>query len=455
MLAAAVAVFAFAAPAVAQPAPSPKEAAPEQPKGAPEDAVAEEKAAPEDAKPPAKAGPTPEDIEKAKGHYIKGAELVEAEDYAGAVKEFKESYRLSRNALLLYNIGYTYDQLGDKNLALFYYEKFLKDSPGKSDNHAYAKDRARKLKREVEADAVFSGKGSDDGGDSGDSGDSGDAGKTTAQPSVDEFMHEIVEEAPPGKPLDLTAFVPDGANWQLALYFRAAGEDRFSTTLMKPRYKEMVGRIPADKMRGNTVQYYIEVKDKTGKIVARSGRANSPNIVFVDADARARYYPDFGDERGGDNTYTPARGGGGSGGATFAPTGQGYLDVGSRKYNRLKWGATAAAGGFMTTAIISYFVASNAASNIEAEAFNSNRQSDCAGGKPCFQYSDFQKDTESQGKRYQTVYRVTMGLGLVSTGVAAWLWYKEIKTKGKSERGMAIVPQLGPDSAGAAALIEF
>ena len=53
----------------------------------------------------APAGPSAADMEKAKEQFIKGRELFDANDFTGAVSAFKESYRLSRNALLLYNIG--------------------------------------------------------------------------------------------------------------------------------------------------------------------------------------------------------------------------------------------------------------------------------------------------------------------------------------------------------------
>ena len=46
-----------------------------------------------------------------------------------AAEKFKESYRLSRNPVLLYNIGFTFDQLGKKDLAVIYYKKFLTDAP--------------------------------------------------------------------------------------------------------------------------------------------------------------------------------------------------------------------------------------------------------------------------------------------------------------------------------------
>ena len=61
------------------------------------------------------------------------------------------------------------------------------------------------------------------------------------------------------------------------LFYRSAGESKFATKPMKWRYKELVGRIPAAKMTGSAIQYYVEVKDATGEVVTRSG--NTPCVI--------------------------------------------------------------------------------------------------------------------------------------------------------------------------------
>src|SRR5262245_45393776 len=67
----------------------------------------------------------PERLEDAKEHYQRGRDLFDAEDLHGAVREFKQSFRLSKNVLLLYNLAFVFDNIGNRDLALFYYEKFL------------------------------------------------------------------------------------------------------------------------------------------------------------------------------------------------------------------------------------------------------------------------------------------------------------------------------------------
>src|SRR5690606_34655827 len=110
------------------------------------------------------------------------------------------------------------------------------------------------------------------------------------------FPNRGTDEAPPGMPTDVNAFGPPGSNWTVTRFYRAAGEDKFTGVKMTPRYNELVARIPANRTTGASVQYYIEVRDEAGKIVDRSGRSTSPHLVFLDPDAKARYYADIGDE---------------------------------------------------------------------------------------------------------------------------------------------------------------
>ncbi len=57
---------------------------------------------------------------------------------------------------------------------------------------------------------------------------------------------------------------------------------------MKWRYKELVGRIPATKVGGSSIQYYIEAKDQAGTPVAKSGKSTSPNLINVEPGATPR-----------------------------------------------------------------------------------------------------------------------------------------------------------------------
>jgi len=425
-----------------------------------EDAAKKDAAKKDDKKVPPKGKPSPQDIEKAKAAFLKGRELFDAKKYDLAIKEFKMSFRLSKNALLLYNSAFTLYNLKKKERALFYYKKFLKDAPEGAANRDVSLDRAKKLARELDADAIFAPKPKKVT-----KATRTDVTPTRRRPSVKKFMHNSVEEAPPGYPLDITAFIPEGAGWQVKLMYRAANEAKFTTVIMKERYTELVGRIPAAKMHGRSVQYYLEVRDHNGKIVTRSGRSNSPHLIYLEKSAKPRYYPDFGEDPGRVArpivTPDPYK--------TEVPTGDGgWTDSTSSKFKYVKWGSTVSAASFITLGISFYFLAAQRSASLEGEAFASTTTDQCPFPKPCRSYSDIQKSLEDGGKRFNTLTNVSLAIGLVSAGVAGYFWWQELKAKkarktrplgrrhGRSvlERVVA-VPVIGKDVVGGGAALRF
>lgn len=431
-------------PASAQKNEAPKEAPEKAPKDAPE-------AAPE-AAPAQPAEPSQADLDKARDAYLKGAALIEEQKLEEAVASFKSSYRLSRNPLLLYNIGWTLHEMGDKEMALFYYEKFLSDAPADAAQRDFVTGEVKRLQREVEADAVFEG-----GASTGDAG-SATTGEPEAPPAPDvtELQHKVVDAAPPGKPLDLTAFVPDDADWQVTLFYRGPGELKYVSTGMRERYNELVGRIPAAKMKGTAVQYYIEAKDKSGAVVDRSGQATSPHLVFVDETVAPKYYPDLVDERDYVKETPPS--------GQQAPGG-GWMDVESSTFRYAKWGTTGTAAGMLTLSVSFYLLAANSASSLEGEAAGSVDGDTCPSGPPCRTFSDHQKDLEATGQRYETLANVTLGVGVVAAGVAGYLWYRELEDQNETTRAadastsddsrFTAVPLIDRDYVGAGAIFEF
>lgn len=437
-------------------------------KGAPKkDAAKKDDAKKAPSTPPAPkkpAAPTKADIEKAKGHFLKGRELFDAKKFDLAIKEFKSSYRLSRNAMLLYNVAFTLENLKQKQKALFYYKKFLTDAPAAAPNRDHAMERGKKLARELDADAIFAPQPK--------------VVKTTTtkdppvrkrKPTITKFMHNVIEDAPPGYPLDITAFIPEGARWQVTLFYRGANEAKFSSVNMKLRYSELVGRIPKSKMAGRSVQYYIEVRDRSSKITARSGRSNSPHLVYIDSDAKPRYYPDL--------THDPSRVvvpnnnvvNNNNNNNNKLPKGDGgWSDVTSSKFRYAKWGSTISAAGFVTMAVSFYFLAAQKSASLEGEAFASTTTDQCPFSPPCRSYSDIQKDLESSGKQLNTLTNVTMVLGVVSAGVAGYFWWKEMQAKKKRKSKLGVspkrrslfdrvvaVPVIGRDVVGGGAALRF
>jgi hypothetical protein len=423
--------------------------------------------------------PAPADIEKAKAAFVAGKQAFDSGDFPEAISKFKESYNLSKNPVLLYNIGFANESAGMDDIALFYYRKFLTDAPEDAAQRAEVIERVKTLEKKFQT-----------------------GGTTTAEPakpeapkgpiqikppgtySATDFQHQMVDVAPPKKPLDITAFVPEDSGFEVTLYFRTAGEGKFTSKVMRWRYKELVGRIPPDKMLGDSVQYYIEVKDTTGAVVTRSGKSTSPNLITLEPGAPERFYPDWTDDgrvqtveerRAEDTEEDPLNAGKGKssqddedipGGGASREKGpsNGFFDVGSTKFSYAKWGSTGAAGALLAVSAFSFFQAGSYARALEDDV----AQPDGTGLK---QFDSVAAGWEKTGKRYQTIHKVTLGVGIAAAAVAGFYWYKEL-TGGKSdkervagkanrsERSWVVVPAISPVGdqntfVGAAAAAQF
>src|SRR5690349_11868631 len=71
------------------------------------------------------AAPPAVDLDLAKAHYRTGELYYERGNFPDAAKEFEEAYRLSGRPELLYNMGKSYDGIGDMRGALEAYRRFL------------------------------------------------------------------------------------------------------------------------------------------------------------------------------------------------------------------------------------------------------------------------------------------------------------------------------------------
>jgi hypothetical protein len=395
--------------------------------------------------------PTKEQLDQAKAAFAEGKSLHDQGKLTEAVEKFKESYRLSKNPLLLYNIGLTLDEAGQKDNALLYYRKFLADAPANAGQRPTATERVKVLEKEkLEADLNGTPTKTEPVKTEPVKTEPVKTEPVKTEPvkpvkikppgtyKPEDFQHQSVDSAPPGKPLDVTAFVPEDSGWSVLLFYRAAGDATFTSKTMKWRYKELVARIPAATMKGNTIQYYIEVKDQAGNKVTSAGKSTNPNLVTIEAGAAARFYPDMADDDGKLPNVTTSSGGGeenplaGKGGGhdenpIGTPIGNGdQKDTGgvSSNFKYYKWGATGAAAVLLGTGIATYFMAKNQANNIQNDLVTPGCST-----PPCRSFDKFDIDFQNAGQNYQTISNVTIALGVVSAGVAGYLWYKESKQK--------------------------
>ena len=345
---------------------------------------------------------------EARRAYADGKRLYDAGKKRDAVDKFKEAFRLSQNALLLYNIAFVYDELGDRPLALHFYQKFLDKAPANAktaENRAVAEQRARALPREIAADAP---------------------GAAPAEPAavpaeraapVGVFTHVVPDSAVASRPLALSARIPPRKRWTLALYFRSAGREDWEKASMQAsgEPERLVGRIPTRTLRAGSLHYYIEVLDAKGEVLDRSGSAGSPNVVVLEGDP-------------------------------VAPAAR-HAD-GPRRRGRpvLRWTVTGGAAALLGASLIAHITANNYEAARKAEPDGSDKIPEYADGRD----------------RNRTISYVTLGVGVATAGVAGYLWYRDLKADRPTEKRahkkgirVSAAPMVGPGVIGSAALVEF
>ncbi len=347
---------------------------------------------------PPKPAPTAQELAAAKQAFVEGDALYKAGKLEAAVEKMLESYQLSRNAFLLYNIGRIYDQLGRTELVRDYYQRFLADAPPDAPMRADVEKRVA----ELAAAAPI-------------------AEETVAAASAVTIEHVLVESAPPGLPLDVVATVEDPA-LTLSLHFRGSGDVAYTTRPMQLRGKDRVGHIPGARTTGSWVQYYLEARSSDGALVARSGRAISPHLTTLERGARPHYFADQLDP--GEVVAPPP--------IETRPGSSGPADAGEGSARRvIRWSATGATAALLVTSIVAYRTAGNAHDALVADAGT-------CGVPPCRTFdADLGQRLEARGERYDTIYKVTLGASLATAALATYLWIRELRRPGVEVRPTA------------------
>lgn len=355
--------------------------------------------------------PTKEQIAAAKVAFNEGNTLYKAGKLVEAVEKIKESYRLSRNPILLFNIGRIYDQLGQKDQVLVYYRQFLTDAPATAPMHSDVTKRVAELEQEA---------------------------ATVAPPDPDpeppptkttpiEFQHTPVFTTTPGTQVELTAVVPADSGYTVTLFYRGSGDETFTSEPMRWQGKVLVGHIPAAKVSGNWVQYYLEVRDRDGKLLTRAGKSTSPNLVNVETTTPVITSPVQEDP-------------------LLAPPRDEKPRVPIRPG---KWIASGAAVGLLGGAVFMY---TRAANEHDILVFDTTS----CGTPPCREFdAAYAQKVESRGILYDRLYKVSLGLGIGAAGVAGYLWYREMKAAKPGEVQMAVTPSFGDGFTGAAFAARF
>lgn len=71
-------------------------------------------------------------VSQARQHFQSGKQLFDAGDYRGAIREFETANRLAPAPLLLFNIGLSYERLGEAGPALQHFQAYLEQMPNAS-----------------------------------------------------------------------------------------------------------------------------------------------------------------------------------------------------------------------------------------------------------------------------------------------------------------------------------
>jgi tetratricopeptide (TPR) repeat protein len=75
---------------------------------------------------------------EARRHYAKGAAAYDVGDFKEAIDHFKAAYKVTPEAVFLFNIAQSYRQLKDREQAKFFYRSYLRNAPSDAANRADA-----------------------------------------------------------------------------------------------------------------------------------------------------------------------------------------------------------------------------------------------------------------------------------------------------------------------------
>jgi hypothetical protein len=220
----------------------------------------------------------------ARKHYQLGVEAYRAGQFEAAIGELKQAYLLKRLPALLLNLGQTYRKLGDVDLALHFYRRYLDEAPAGSADRDEATATVRALQAELSSAARPAAPPADEPVAA-----APVAAAEPAAPADDDklpFSHTVIEAAPPDTPLDVRVSMAPVDGVKAFVYYRGAGESDYRRVVMRPRGAEKIGRIPAAAMTDIAVQYYVEARGADGAVLQSSGTQANPNIIMIDPTAR-------------------------------------------------------------------------------------------------------------------------------------------------------------------------
>ncbi len=351
-------------------------------------------------------------VDAAKTAFEAANDLYKAGKLVEAIAKLEESYALSSNAFLLFNIGRIHDELGQKELALHYFRKFLASAPANAPMRPDVVKRVAALEKEgvPEGDPART--------------------RTPGGGAAIELRHDVVETSPPGQPIVVTVTAPR-PDLRVEVQFRGSDDETFTTLLMTPRGDDRVATIPGDRVHGNYLQYFIEAKTPTGSVAARVGRSTSPNLIAIEGSSSSRagleLDPLVDSRRFVDRPAQPP-----------PPYGAATLV------------STVAAGALIGTSIATYMLAKRQSDRLRADAT-------ACGMPPCTPFDEaYDQRLQTLGERYNLAYRVSAVLSIGAVGAAGYFWYRRLSERPTAARPMlSVAPVVGDGFVGATTIGAF
>ncbi len=257
--------------------------------------------------------------------------------------------------------------------------------------------------------------------------------KPASKYSHADFKHKLVDTVPPNKAVEIVVEIPGDAGWVVTLNYRGPNEESYTALPLAARGAQLAGEVPATTVVAGSFQYYLEVKDGDGKVVTRSGRRTSPNLVKIESTTVAigpRSDDPLLDRRFDKPTRTPTK--------IFTPV---TVSTGV---------AIVLIGGAVTT----YLIAKQKGDDLRFDSM-------ACGMPPCRPFDGFDRPLEDDCRKFNRIYQVTLVASVAAVGVAGYFWYRRLTTKRaervaakRSKPPWAFAPVLG-DHTGAIAVRPF
>ncbi len=388
---------------------------------------------------------TPRD--QAKEAFQKGFAHYQAGQYLQAVRELRRAYNIRPVPLVLYYIGKTYQAAELVEEAIAAFQQFL-------DEARLTEPRRKEAQEAIEAlGGTIKTKPSEPDHPvrtpdvRPEEEPKPEPKRIVRRVKPGEIIHEIIEEARPNLPLLIEAELPDDIEWaRLYVYYRAPGREEFEKKLMPPGRRGIYSYlIHHSVLKGTSLQYYIEAVGRTGKRIAGSGTATSPNIILLSPEAPMQPGGRM-DDSGQDPAVT-----------TKIVKGVSVPIERPDEETVRPWrmyGAIALTAA--TVALAGAGIGLGIQSRYKAQDIADSGTARLPGGgwdfPPFAVFDSSLQDTENKGRSYEVGGIVCLSFAAVAAGGAIYLWLNHFGVFGskreKAEKSSSVAPIVGRGTAG-------